>query len=405
MARDPASDRPWEALPPELARVLRPELPALADEILEAIRDGVADYQRPLEGPFGLGLRSGVEGALGQFMQMIERPGGGPAGHEAYERLGRGEMLAGRTLDALLAAYRLGARVAWRRLAASGVRAGLDPEVLYLLAESIFAYIDELSAASVEGYTAEQSAAAGEAQRRRRRLVGLLVQEPAADPLVVEAAAAEAGWELPRSLAVLAMATDEPERVGARLGTAVIAAPLGDLFCVLVPDPQAPRRRHELEAGLDGARAAIGPAVPWPEAALSLERATATWRLLEEGTIRGPGLVAAADHMATLLMQSDRGLARDLAAMRLAALAGLPERSRAVLTETLLAWLAHQGRLKAVAGALHVHEQTVRYRMAQLREVLGSQLDDPDARFDLELALRAAAVRDQSTNGATARST
>jgi len=277
--------------------------------------------------------------------------------------------------------------------------------VLYLLAESIFAYIDELSAASVEGYTAEQSASAGEAQRRRRRLVALLVQEPAADPLVVEAAAGEAGWELPRSLAALAVATDEPERAAARLGTAVIAAPLGELFCVLVPDPAAPGRRLELEAGLAGARAAIGPAVPWPEAARSLERATATLRLLEEGLISGPGLVASVDHMATLLMHSNRGLARDLAAMRLAPLAALPERSRAVLRETLLAWLSNQGRLKAVAAALHVHEQTVRYRVAQLREALGPQLDDPDARFELELALRAAPPLDQSTNGATAKST
>ena len=82
--------------------------------------------------------------------------------------LGRGEMRAGRSLDALLAAYRLGARVAWRRLAAAGEAAGLEPRTLYLLAESIFAYIDELSGESIEGYAMEQAAAAGELQRLRR---------------------------------------------------------------------------------------------------------------------------------------------------------------------------------------------------------------------------------------------
>jgi DNA-binding PucR family transcriptional regulator len=35
-----------------------------------------------------------------------------------------------------------------------------------------------------------------------------------------------------------------------------------------------------------------------------------------------------------------------------------------------------------------VHPQTARYRRTRLRELLGDQLDDPDARFELELALR-----------------
>ena len=36
-----------------------------------------------------------------------------------------------------------------------------------------------------------------------------------------------------------------------------------------------------------------------------------------------------------------------------------------------------------------MHPQTVRYRLARLRELFGPRLDDPDARFELELALRA----------------
>jgi hypothetical protein len=373
---------------------MRPELPALADEIIGALREGVPDYARPLEGPFAVGLRAGVEGALRQFVELMEHPGDLPPSREAYARLGRGEMRAGRTLDALLAAYRLGARVAWRRLADAGVRAGLAPEVLYRLAESIFAYIDELSAASVEGYATEQSAAAGEAQRVRRRLVALLVQDPAADPLAVEGAAADAAWELPRTLAALAFRAEEPERVVGRLGPGVVAAPHGELACALVPDPDAPGRRAQLEGALDDVRAVLGPSVAWHEAAASFERAAAAWRLVAEGILPGTGLVRAADHTATLLLHRDRGLARELAARRLGGLDALPARSRAALATTLLAWLAHQGRPKAVAAALHVHEQTVRYRLARLRELLGDALDDPDARFELELALRATASPD-----------
>jgi DNA-binding PucR family transcriptional regulator len=45
-----------------------------------------------------------------------------------------------------------------------------------------------------------------------------------------------------------------------------------------------------------------------------------------------------------------------------------------------------------MAAAMHVHPQTARYRIARLRELLGDQLDDPDARFELQLALRAEAA-------------
>ncbi|MGH3781887.1 MAG: helix-turn-helix domain-containing protein, partial [Pseudonocardiaceae bacterium] len=42
---------------------------------------------------------------------------------------------------------------------------------------------------------------------------------------------------------------------------------------------------------------------------------------------------------------------------------------------------------KAVADELHVHTHTVRYRLAQLRELYGSALDDPGTRAALLLAL------------------
>ena len=36
-----------------------------------------------------------------------------------------------------------------------------------------------------------------------------------------------------------------------------------------------------------------------------------------------------------------------------------------------------------------MHPQTVRYRVKQLRELFGDALEDPEARFELGLALRA----------------
>jgi PucR C-terminal helix-turn-helix domain len=386
-------EHPWEALPPEVAEVLRPELPALADEIVAELSHGVPDYARPLEGPFGDALRYGVEEALGRFTTIVETPGANPEeGREVYVNLGRGEMRAGRSLDALLAAYRLGARVAWRRLAAAGERAGLPPRTLYALAEAIFAYIDELSADSIEGYAREQAAAAGALQQRRQRLAAMLVQDPPAAPATVEATAADAGWRLPRSVSVLVVEADDgtseqADRLALRLGPDALVAHLPPLNVALVP---APARRGELAAAVRDRPAALGPAVEWQEAGVSFARAREVLRLARDGGIEeGDSLLVAESHRVALLLGADRRLARDVAESALAPLEGETELSRERLGSTLEAWLRHRGRTEAVATALHVHPQTVRYRLARLRELFGGRLDDPDGRFELELALRA----------------
>jgi len=40
-----------------------------------------------------------------------------------------------------------------------------------------------------------------------------------------------------------------------------------------------------------------------------------------------------------------------------------------------------------------VHPQTVRYRLRQIRELWGDEIDDPDSRFELELVLRTMRLR------------
>lgn len=82
----------------------------------------------------------------------------------------------------------------------------------------------------------------------------------------------------------------------------------------------------------------------------------------------------------------------DEGALRAAQLAPL-ERLRPAqqdrLAETLLAWLQHGCYANEVAVCVHVHPQTVRYRLRQVDDLFGDQLRDPDRRFELEIALRA----------------
>jgi len=381
------SDRPWESLPPELDGVLGPQLPELGDEIIAAIRAEVPAYARPLTGAFGENVRRGVTEALGQFVSM-SRAGtaGRGAGREIYVALGRGEARDGRTLEALLAAYRVGARVAWRRLSQAGLEAGLEPETLVLLAESIFAYIDELSAESAEGYAREQAERAGESEARRAAVVALVLAPQPPDPVALADAAAAAGWQVPGRLAVVVWRAEDGRRPASRLPLGSIAAPHEALVAALVPDPGGPGRRAELIKALGRTRSGLGTTVVVEGAAGSLRRASAALALAEERGARG--LVAADEHRIDLLFRADRSLVAEIGADRLAPLEGETERSRERLQETLLAWLRRQGNVPDAAEDLHVHPQTVRYRMARLRELLGAELDDPDARFELEAALR-----------------
>src|ERR671917_2353433 len=204
-----SASRPYAVVPVEAAPVLRPALPGLADEMIAAIAREVPDYARAMEGEFGQMVRLGVEVALHRFVDLLADPEPDTAeSRRTYVDLGRGEFHAGRSLDALLAAYRVGARLAWRRFVDAGVAGGLAPAVIYSLGEAIFAYIDELSAESAEGYAEEQTAAAGESERRRRRLIRLLAQDPPPGQEAVRTAATAAGWTLPRSgLAALVAAT------------------------------------------------------------------------------------------------------------------------------------------------------------------------------------------------------
>jgi len=333
-----------------------------------------------------------VEQALTEFIDLVEEPDRDrSAAHEVYVRLGRGEARAGRTMEALLAAYRIGARVAWRRVADVARAADLGEEVIARLAESIFAYIDELSGASAEGFAHEQAAAAGEAQRRRRRLAALMVQSPPVPDAAVEDAAREAGWPLPRTLAALVWAPPD-RRIATRLPVESIVAPLEELSCALVPDAAGPGRRGEIEAALRGHPAVLGPTVPWQRAGLSARRAMAARRLVHQGVVPSDGLVVADEHLGELILFSDRELLEDLARRRLAPLADETEGSRERLSATLLAWLDHQGNVSEIAAALHVHPQTVRYRLGRLRKCFGPALDDPEVRFELALVLRAAPI-------------
>ncbi len=408
---------PGGQFPSDLADALRLELTTLGDDLIAAIAREVPAYARPLEGAFGRGVRQGVEEALLRFLTVVDTNSDGPldlaASHEVYVRLGRGEFRAGRSLDTLLGAYRVGARVAWRRLAEAASRGGLDADGLVSLAETMFAYIDGISGATAEGYAEEQSEAASERGRLWDRLGELMLS--GGSPATIEQTARVASYRLPDVVAAILL-PDAAGRAGQPDGGERTGEPTGErgnrrVTCLTLPpdtprtiqgedtwmfvgDPVGPGRRSWLERALAGLGAVVGPAVAWQDASASAARAAFARTARDTGTLAGVpatpgGTLFTDDHLAQLLLARDPGLLADLASRRLAPLDGLPARVRTRLAETLLLWLRLRGQRGRIATELQVHPQTIRYRLNQLRALFGDGLDDPDVRFELELVLRA----------------
>jgi hypothetical protein len=264
--------------------------------------------------------------------------------------------------------------------------------VLSLLAESIFAYIDELSADSVEGYAEAQAELEDERRRRARDLATQLVREPPAEPADLRAAAELAAWALPERVAAVACAKEDLVRVARRLPADSLASVLEGRGCILFPDPSGPGRASLLARAAGEMTVAQGPVGDLGDLPESWSLAKTTLRATQAGAVPPVGLRRADDHLAELLMFEGHAFVNRIASRRLAPLDELTEKARERMRETALAYVGNGGNAVAMAAALHVHPQTARYRIARLRDLLGDQLDDPDARFELEIALRQGAT-------------
>jgi hypothetical protein len=304
-----------------------------------------------------------------------------------FEEIGRIQWREGRELSTLLSAYQVGARVAWHHVSSTALETGVEPEALAALAEAVFVFIDQLSSASARGFVLEQSEAAVTRERLRDELVDLLLSDRS-DSAAVQAAAIRAGWPLPREAAVILVARENPvgEAMLSRLDSSCLLIRRRALYGAIVPDPVRPGRRQRLAQALRGAGAVVGHPVPLENLPASVRIAEVAAALQQSGVI-GEDPVFADEHLDAIIVHRDPRL---LDALRRQVLAPLTKQSPAVrarLTDTLVSWLRHQGDRQAVAAELHIHPQTVRYRLTQLHDLFGPALDDPAGRGRLTLAL------------------
>jgi hypothetical protein len=384
------SETPLTALVPAIAD----RMPELLDEVRAALADDWPDYASFLAENH-LEVAVAADAALRRLVELAEaadEEGGGE--RELFEEIGRLQWQQGRDLTHLMSAYQMGARVFWHHVSAVAVDHGIAPRAIAALAEAVFLFVDRLSSSSARGYVLAQSEAAANRGRLRDELVALLLSDRA-DRNAVDAAANRADWRVPAELAVVLVGPDNPiaHRALARMDSTHLVFHRPPLLGAIIASPSSPGRRSRLSRALRGAEAVVGFAVSPERLPASLHVAEIAARLQHNGVLTDDP-VFTDEHLDAIIVHRDARMLEVLRGQTLAPLDGQSPASRERLCETLAAWLWHMGDRQAIAADLHVHPQTVRYRLARLHELFGEQLDDPGTRARLSLALGWGAPRE-----------
>lgn len=374
----------------ELEHQLGERLPTLLLEVRDGLAQDWPDYAAFLEDDLA-GISDAATLFLHRLVQMATDDQAQPREDEhavqvLFEQIGGLQWQAGHDLTRLLTAYQLGARVAWRHVAETAQALDLSRELIAVLAETVFDFVNQLSQASTRGYVAAQSADSRARDRHRDELADLLLSERSS-MVAIRAAADRARWQLPAHAALVLLGGGAPpwRDLLSRLDSYALPLRQGTLVGAIVADPVG-SRREQLRTALTGAGCVVGITVPVEILARSVELAQLAVSLRDEGVLRDDP-VFVDDHLDTIIVHRDARLLSFLRDQVLAPLDGLPKGSRERLTETLVSWLRHHGDRLAVAEDLHVHPQTVSYRLGRLRTLFGEALDSPRERSRMLLAL------------------
>jgi hypothetical protein len=370
-------------------------LPDLLTEVRDLLSDGWPDYATFLDDNPG-GMREAAELFIHRLLDMAS-PGlshspedsleGEQTMQLVFEQIGRRQWQVGHDLTRLLTAYQLGARTAWRHVSATALALEVRPDVLAALAEAVFDFVNHLSSASARGYVLEQGEDSAARERNREELAELLLSDRSSMDAIRDAAV-RARWPMPSTGAVVLVDTDNDaaRRVLSHVDERSLPIRHAQVAGVIVPDPGLAGRRDQLRRLLHGLNAVVGHGVPLEHLPRSIAIAQIAVRLKQQGILRDDP-VFADEHLDTIIVYREERLVGFLRAQLLKPLDGLPDGTRSRLIETLTSWLRQMGDRAAVAEELHIHPQTVRYRLAQLRERFGDQLDSPRSRARLFLAL------------------
>ncbi len=342
-----------------------------------------------------------------------------PATQEELRRVAQLGILQARSsqsVEPILAAYRMAARVAWDEiLRAWRGHPEATPEAIMLVANYVFAALDQVAAEVTKTYLHAREQHMQRGTRAHARLFHALISDNFDSELELQRQALAINAPLIASgyvavVCKLVLGNRDSERGGQALAevAAAIELPRGALVHATDPSTlvvlwpaesasdlegarQLALRLHDEAAQRSGAakarvRAGIGGHHPglhgisrsYLEAQQAIE---AGRKLRPDAVVHGHDEV-----IPQLVMAQNPLLAERFVAHSLGRLMDPKLRNREQLLQTLEAYLA-LGSVKNAAAALDLHRHTVLYRLDKLKELLGENLDLPATRLRLQLAL------------------
>ena len=341
-----------------------------------------------------------------------------PATQEELRRVAQLGILQARSsqsVEPILAAYRIAARVAWDEIlrAWRGHREA-TPEAIMLVANYVFAALDQVAAEVTKTYLHAREQHMQRGTRAHARLIHALISDNFDSELELQRQALALNTPLAAQgyvamVSKLVLGSRDGERGGQALAEVAtsIDTPRGVLVHATDPSTLVVLWPVESPSDLDDARqfvnrlqeeaaqrsgnlrarvrAGIGGYHPGlhgiSRSYLEAQQAIEAGRKLHPDAI-AHGHDEVIPHL--VLAQNPR-LAERFVAHTLGKLLDPKLRNRAQLMETLEAFLA-RGSVKDAATALGLHRHTVLYRLDKLKDLLGD-LDVPATRLRLQLAL------------------
>ena len=343
-----------------------------------------------------------------------------PATQEELRRVAQLGILQARSsqsVEPILAAYRIAARVAWDEIlrAWRGHPEGATPEAIMLVANYVFAALDQVAAEVTKTYLQAREQHMQRGTRAHARLFHALISDNFDSELELQRQALALNTPLAANgyvavVCKLVVGNRDGERGGQALAevaatldvprgaivhatdpsTLVVLWPSDSLadsekarqFVVQLQEQTAERSgpiRARVRAGIGGYHPGLhGISRSYLEAQQAIEAGR---------KLRPESLVHRHDEVIPhLVLAQNPLLAERFVAHSLGRLMDPKLRNRAALLETLEAYLA-RGSVKDAASALGLHRHTVLYRLEKVKEVLGGDLDVPATRLRLQLAL------------------
>jgi hypothetical protein len=367
---------------------LAAEAAALIRERIEFYRDSPVVSDNELHDNLQANLRNALA-VLATPGQPLDRIGARDTGHR--------RAAAGVPLPAVMDAYRVGSRFIWSVLVEAAAKSDtVTSDDLVSAASEVWTIQDEFTQAMVDGYREEQTSQILAQERERFALIEALLEGRVTETATL--------WEVADVLRIAkkgpyVLVTAELEHMGRQslpgVETALQVADISSAWrltpdlqigIVCIPWPEhLPRLLTTLERLATCSRVGVSP--PFGDL-LGTASALRLARIAMAGSVLGKSLITVFDRdsLAVTAVASPE-VNRRIATNVLAGLDAVPALERAVLLDTLEAWLDCKGSTADTAEKIFCHHNTVRHRLHRIEHHTGKSLTAPRDLTELCLAL------------------